>query len=207
MFVSNLKMPGLRVPAFLRLSATALAGACIIVTASPAMAQLQQLPQQQPAIPSAPAPAQQQAPGPSVPGIPPPSLRPVPDQTSLAKLIWTTMAAVDHANKSGNYSVLRDISSTAFQINNDPSKLALAFATIRNSRVDLSNALLVAPTYTVAPQQLQSDVFRVQGVFSLRPMAIAFDIYFQWERGDWRLFGIDIRPLAMQDSIDTGVRP
>ena len=111
------------------------------------------------------------------------------------------MAAVDQANKSGNYSVLRDISSTGFQINNDPAKLAQVFASIRNTRIDLSNALLLPPTYTVAPQQIQADVFRVQGIFNLRPIGIAFDLYFQWERGEWRLYGIDIRPLAMKDTL------
>ena len=146
---------------------------------------------------------QQAAPPRLTPGIAPAAIRPVPDQLQLAKLVWSMMAAVDQANKSGNYSVLRDISSTGFQINNDPAKLAQIFANIRSSRIDLSNALLVPPTYTVAPQQIQADVFRVQGVFSLRPVALAFDMYFQWERGEWRLYGIDIRPLAMNETLDT----
>jgi hypothetical protein len=200
----SLKVPGPRAPAFLRLL-LAVAGIASLSLASPAMAQvLRQLPTTESGLP----PVQQQQPqaGPAVPGIPPPSARPVPDQLQMAKLLWTTMAAVDHANKSGNYSVLRDISSTAFQINNDPSKLAQAFSTIRNSRIDVSNALLVAPSYSGAPQQLQADVLRVQGVFSLRPVAIGFDMFFQWERGEWRLFGIDLRPLAMAESVDTTPR-
>ena len=45
---------------------------------------------------------------------PPASSQPVPGELELAKLIWSTMAAVDHANQSGNYSVLRDISAPAF---------------------------------------------------------------------------------------------
>jgi hypothetical protein len=204
MFDVPLKVPGPRAPAFLRLL-LATAGIATLSLATPAAAQqLRPLPTTESGLPPVQQP--QQPAGPSVPGIPPASARPVPDQLQMAKLLWTTMAAVDHANKSGNYSVLRDISSTAFQINNDPSKLAQAFATIRNSRIDVSNALLVAPTYSGAPQQLQSDVFRVQGVFSLRPIAIGFDMFFQWERGEWRLFGIDLRPLAMADSIDTTPR-
>jgi hypothetical protein len=203
MFDVPLKVPGPRAPAFLRLL-LASAGIASLSLASPAAAQLRQLPTTDSGLP--PVPQQQQPQGTPLPGIPPPSARPVPDQLQMAKLLWTTMAAVDHANKSGNYSVLRDISSTAFQINNDPSKLAQAFATIRNSRIDVSNALLVAPTYTSAPQQLQADVFRVQGVFSLRPISIGFDMFFQWERGEWRLFGIDLRPLAMADSIETAPR-
>ena len=190
-------MPGPLVPAFLRL---ALPVALAATFASPAIAQ-QQGSNGYPGLPS--VQQQQQSQAPLTPGLAPAAVRPVPDQLQLAKLVWSTMAAVDHANKSGNYSVLRDISSTGFQIQNDPAKLAQVFAAIRNSRIDLSNALLVPPTYTVAPQQLQSDVFRVQGIFNLRPIAIAFDMFFQWERGEWRLYGIDIRPMPMNDTLDT----
>jgi hypothetical protein len=125
---------------------------------------------------------------------PPASVQPVPGELELAKLVWTTMAMVDHANRSGNYSVLRDTSASGFQIQNDPARLAEIFAGVRNSRLDLSNALLVAPTYTAAPRQLQADVFQVKGFFPLRPTAILFDLYFQWEQGRWKLFGISIEP-------------
>ena len=128
---------------------------------------------------------------------PPVSSQPVPGELELAKMIWSTMAMVDHANRSGNYSVLRDTSATGFQIQNDPSRLAEIFAQIRASRVDIGNALVVAPTYTGAPTLLQADVFRVQGYFALRPTPIFFDLYFQWEQGRWKLFGINIEPGSM----------
>lgn len=112
-------------------------------------------------------------------------------------MIWSTMAAVDHANRSGNYSVLRDISAQGFQINNNAAQLANVFEGIRNLQIDLGNALLVPPTYTTAPQLVREDVFRVQGVFQLRPISIGFDLYYQWEQGRWKLFGIDLAPLEM----------
>ena len=198
------KVPGPRVPAFLRPLGVSLAALSMITLGAPAQAQLQPIPSQQDARTPAPIAQVQET---NLPvGQPPAAIRPVPDQLSLAKLLWSTMAAVDHANKSGNYSVLRDISSTAFQINNNPSALANAFANIRNSRIDLSNALLVPPSYTTAPQQLQTDVFQVQGVFNLRPIAIGFDMYFQWERGEWRLFGINVVPLPMQEGVEVPQR-
>ena len=129
--------------------------------------------------------------------VPPPSIRPTPSQLELSKMIWSTVAAVDHANRSGNYSVLRDISSQGFQINNNAAQLAEVFKGLRNLQIDLSNALLVPPTYTTAPTMLREDVFRVQGIFQLRPISIGFDIYFQWEQGRWKLFGIDLQPLEM----------
>ena len=151
----------------------------------------------------APALAQQSAPiaqqaAPSV--QPPPSMRPTPSGLELSKMIWSTVAAVDHANRSGNYSVLRDISAQGFQVNNNAAQLAQVFAGLRALDVDLSNALLVPPTYTTAPTMVREDVFRVQGVFQLRPISIGFDLYYQWEQGRWKLFGINLQPLQMTQS-------
>lgn len=140
----------------------------------------------------------QQAQQPSV--QPPPSVRPTPGQLELSKMIWSTMAAVDHANRSGNYSVLRDISASGFQINNNAAQLAQVFSGIRNLGIDLSSTLLVPPTYNVAPQFVREDIFRVQGLFQIRPISIAFDLYFQWENGQWKLYGIDLQPLEMVSS-------
>lgn len=128
---------------------------------------------------------------------PPVAAMPVPGDLELAKLIWSTITAIDHANQSGNYSVLRDISSPAFQIANDPSRLAQIFASLRDNRVDLSNSLLLAPVYNGAPQVGQGNILRVRGSFGLRPTAVAFDFEFQWYNGKWRLFGVAISPMPL----------
>jgi hypothetical protein len=139
----------------------------------------------------------------SVPAIaqqaprPPASSVPVPGELELAKMIWSTMAAVDHGNQAGNYSVLRDLSAPGFQINNDPARLAEIFQSLRASRIDLSNTLLLAPTYLSAPQMVQPDVLRVQGYFGLRPTAINFELFYQWVQGRWRLFGVSISPSSI----------
>ncbi|MGB3469848.1 MAG: hypothetical protein WBA51_03380 [Erythrobacter sp.] len=186
--IAKLTMPGPSAPAF-RLSirgAWAATAAVISLAAAPASAQ------QRAAQPVQPGQTLAQ---PSV--QPPPSLRPTPSQLELSKIIWSTVAAVDHANRSGNYSVLRDISAQAFQINYNPARLTEIFAGLRNSNIDLSNALLVPPTYYQAPQMVREDLFRVQGVFQLRPISIQFDMFMQWEQGSWKLAGIDIQPAEM----------
>ena len=131
---------------------------------------------------------------------------PVPGELELSKLIWSTMAAVDHANQAGNYSVLRDLSAPGFQIQNDAARLAEIFAPIRALRVDLSNTLLLAPTYTAAPQIVNEGVLRVQGFFGLRPTAIGFDLYYQWVGGKWRLFGVSINPTQIASEQPPGTR-
>lgn len=135
---------------------------------------------------------------------PPPSIRPTPSQLELSKLLWSTIAAVDHANQSGNYSVLRDISAQTFQVNFNPARLTEIFAGLRGLNIDLSNALLVPPTYYEAPQMISNDVFRVRGVFQLRPISIGFDVYYQWEQGRWKLFGIDLQPQTMIEAQPSG---
>jgi hypothetical protein len=137
----------------------------------------------------------------------PPAAAPVPDQLEMAKLIWSTLLAVDHANKSGNYTVLRDMSAQGFQINNDPARLAQIFAGLRESRIDLSNALVIAPVFYEAPRQIQANVFEVKGVFQLRPQAIQFDLYFQWEQGRWKLFGINIQPVNLSQGTPPPMTP
>jgi hypothetical protein len=133
------------------------------------------------------APAQQQA----VPVAPP------MDEMQLAKLIWGTMAAVDQANQTGNYSVLKDLGAPGFQTNNDSAKLAQVFAGLRSSGVDLSNTLLLAPTYRSQPRLVQPNMMQVQGMFTLRPTGVNFEFLYQWVGGKWRLFGVGISPAAM----------
>lgn len=110
-------------------------------------------------------------------------------------MLWSIMAAIDHANRTGNYSVLRDMGSAGFQANNNPSNLAAIFAGIRNRQLDLSDTLVVTPTWEIAPTMVQPNVLRMRGSFPLRPQAIGFDLLFTWERG-WRLEGVGVQPLA-----------
>lgn len=124
-------------------------------------------------------------------------MRPTPSQLELSKMIWSTFAAVDHANRSGNYSVLRDISSQGFQIANNSARLAEIFSGLRNSQIDLSNAFLVPPTYLEAPRLIREDLFQVTGIFQIRPISLAFDFTYQWEQGQWKLYAINISPLEM----------
>lgn len=174
------KMPGPRAPAFF----VAALAAVTALTATPTMAQTTQ-----------PLEPGQAAAQPQV--QPPPSIQPTPGQLELSKLIWSTMAAVHNANISGNYSVLRDISAQSFQILNNAARLSEIFTPIRNSGADLSSALLVPPTYTQAPQMISDNVLRVQGLLQLRPSSFAFDLYYQWEQGRWKLVGIDLQPMEM----------
>ena len=140
---------------------------------------------------SALVPAAAQVPGAAQPG------QPVPDPLELSKIIWSTMAAIDNANRSGNYSVLRDLSAPGFQANNDAAKLTGVFAGLRNQNVDLSNTLLLAPTYRSPPAIVGQGLMRLTGRFGLRPIAINFDLIYQFTSGRWKLYGVNIEPAGL----------
>jgi hypothetical protein len=119
----------------------------------------------------------------------------VPDSLTIAKLIWSSLAALDHANRTGNYSVLRDLGAPSFQANNSAATLGTIFEALRRHRVDVSNVLVVAPTYEFPPALVQGGLLRVRGPFPLRPTAIGFDLLYQFVNGEWHLFGIAVVPI------------
>jgi hypothetical protein len=130
----------------------------------------------------------------------------VPDHLTILRLVWSSIAALDHANQTGNYSVLRDLGAPSFQTNNTSATLGGIFQALRNQQVDLSYALVVTPTYEFAPAIVQGGLLRVRGLFPLRPAPIAFDLLFQNVAGQWRLFGVAVAPIVAQQSQPASTR-
>jgi hypothetical protein len=122
----------------------------------------------------------------------------VPDSLTVNKLIWSAMAAVDQANQTGNYSVLRDLGAPSFQANNSAATLATIFTGLRNQGIDLSYTLALVPTLQFPAAITQNGLLRIRGVFPLRPNAIGFDLLFQNVNGQWKIFGISVVPLVAQ---------
>jgi hypothetical protein len=108
------------------------------------------------------------------------------------------MAALDQANQTGNYSVLRDLGAPSFQTNNSAATLGGIFQQLRNQQVDLGYTLVVGPTFQFPPAIVQGGLLRVRGSFPLRPAAIGFDLLFQNISGQWRIFGIAVAPIVPQ---------
>jgi hypothetical protein len=121
---------------------------------------------------------------------------PVPDSLVIHKLVWSAMAALDHANQTGNYSVLRDLGAPSFQAGNSAATLGAVFASIRNQNIDLGYSLVTTPVFQFPPALAQGGLLRIRGVFPLRPTAIGFDFLFQNIAGQWRLFAIAVVPLV-----------
>jgi hypothetical protein len=115
----------------------------------------------------------------------------VPEAEVLLVFIRSAMTALDHANKTGNYSVLRELGGPAMQANSS-AQLSNLFANLRNNQADLLASLVVTPQLTQAPGISAHGHLHLAGVFPTRPQQIAFQIVYQPINGQWRLFGISV---------------
>lgn len=116
-------------------------------------------------------------------------------------LIRSTLLTLNDANRSGNYTVLRDLAAPGFRQKNSAADLAGIFAELRRRNFDLFAAALVAPKLTAAPALDQQGFLRLTGYFPTRPLQIKFDLMFQNVGHHWKLFGIAVAtPEAVQQT-------
>jgi len=119
---------------------------------------------------------------------------PVPAPIVTLALVRNALLAVDQANKSGNYTVLRDIAGPDFHDSNDAAKLAAIFAPLRAQRIDMLAVSVIEPAYKEPPRLTAKRMLYVAGRFTIRPRSINFELLFEVVRGEWRLYGISIVP-------------
>jgi hypothetical protein len=115
-------------------------------------------------------------------------------------LIRSTLLTLNDANRSGNYTVLRDLAAPAFQTRNTSADLAAIFADLRRRNFDLYAAAIIAPRLDAPPGLDRNGMLRLAGVFPTRPLQIRFDLLFLTVDGKWKLFGISVAtPQAPAD--------
>lgn len=114
-------------------------------------------------------------------------------------LIRSTLLTLNDANRSGNYTVLRDLASPDFQTKNTAADLAQIFSDLRKRNFDLHAVAIAAPQLSVAPHIDNNKMLRLTGHFPTKPLQINFDLLFQNVASQWRLFGISVAtPPAQQ---------
>lgn len=118
---------------------------------------------------------------------------PLPSALVSTQLIASMLTAVDHANKTGNYTVLLALGSPGFQAHNSAASLGAAFSPFRTRRIDLSEVLILSPTYNLAPTFVEPRAVRMRGTFQLSHGPLGFDLQFRWD-GGWRLDGVLLTP-------------
>ncbi|ROT97125.1 hypothetical protein EB810_04260 [Altererythrobacter sp. FM1] len=134
------------------------------------------------------AQAQQAAPSAQASNTQPAAI-PMPSRAQQLILLQSTLAALDQANRTGDYGVLVKLSARQFQLTNTPEELAGGFSGFRQSGIDLSPILLYAPRWTQEPW-IENGVLRMVGVFDTNPQQVTFDLAFILEEGRWKMVGI-----------------
>ncbi|MEX2032293.1 MAG: hypothetical protein WEA81_05445 [Dehalococcoidia bacterium] len=118
---------------------------------------------------------------------------PTPDV--LLMLVRTALVALNQANFTGNYSVLRDLGTPQLQASHSQAQLGIAFTNLREQRLDLSRVLLLAPELTEPPSVANDGTLRLAGVFPTSPVQISFAMAFRPVAGVWRIEGLSVRTL------------
>jgi hypothetical protein len=113
------------------------------------------------------------------------------DRNGVLILVRSSLLALDQANKTGNYTVLRDIGAPGFQ-SNSAARLGEIFAKLRNDNLDLSGVAVIDPQLSLLPQIEANGLMRMAGFFPSVPTQVNFDLSFAPVGGQWRLFGISV---------------
>jgi hypothetical protein len=116
---------------------------------------------------------------------------PLPQPEVLLILIRSALIGLDHANRTGNYSVLRELGGPALQ-QHSAAQLSAAFASLRAAKVNLLMAAIVTPQLTQQPKVSPEGLLQLVGFFPTQPQRIQFNIVYQAAGGEWRLAGLHV---------------
>ena len=118
----------------------------------------------------------------------------VPNIYELTILVNETLTALNNANRTGNYSVLRDLGSKSFKRLNSKAQLAKIFAGQRNRQLDISAALLYSPVFTSPPKINQKGLLHLKGHIPTEPFHLKFVLIFDKSKHHWQIVTLSIAP-------------
>lgn len=130
----------------------------------------------------------------------------VPDEVRLILMIRNAVVALNQANITGNYTVLREMGTANFQMTNSPARLAEIFATLRAHKIDMTPVMVFTPKLTTGPA-LDGQVLRVAGFFPTTPEQVQFDLAYQRMGGEWMLAGISISVTPAPEGAQASAAP
>lgn len=125
-----------------------------------------------------------------------------PDNTTAIILIRSTLTALDQANKTGNYTVLRDLGSPAFRAANSSARLGQIFAKLRGRNTSIAPIVVLQPKFLSPAKVNQTGQLRLNGFFPSQPLAVFFDLRFEVVGNHWLMSGIgaELKPLRIKKS-------
>jgi hypothetical protein len=129
------------------------------------------------------------------------------DAVTLIILIKSAIVALQQANQTGNYTVLRDLGTPVFREKFDPARLAAIFANLRSRGVNLNAAIVLSPILARQPELSPQNELHLTGNFPTQPLQIQYDLVFRLIDGVWRLEGISVEAVPVQPVNSAAVAP
>jgi hypothetical protein len=117
---------------------------------------------------------------------------PDPNLAVFEAMVKNALAAVNQANLTGNYTVLRDLGSDEFRRRNSAADLAGTFAGHRQKHYDLSPTLCAAPRFSRPPAVTAAGRLELVGLFETRPEAVHFAVAYQKSAAGWALDAVSV---------------
>lgn len=114
------------------------------------------------------------------------------DRNGVIILVRTSLIALDQANKTGNYTVLRDLSAPSLQQAMTAAALGEYFAPQRKQNLDLSGVAALDPQLTLLPQIEANGMMHMAGFFPSVPNQIRFELMYQPVSRQWKLSGLSV---------------
>jgi hypothetical protein len=110
-------------------------------------------------------------------------------------LVKNALLAVNQGNLTGNYTVLRDLSSPGFREKNSAADLAAIFQTIRQQKIDLSPIAVLDPVLS-QPRVTTDGQLVLEGYFAAQQMRINFQLSFlKANSAGWMIHGVSLNAV------------
>ena len=114
------------------------------------------------------------------------------EESFAVALVRDALTAVNQANLTGNYTVLRDYASRPFHASNTATDLAALMQRVRAERLNLLPVLTTDPVIERSDVSIDGRIIRLSGRFPVSPRPITFDLEFLNEDGIWRIYGLSV---------------
>ncbi len=111
----------------------------------------------------------------------------IPPAAKLTYLIQNSIAAINHANITGNYAVFRDLGAPNMIAHSSPSTLAEEYRAFRTNGIDLSPLLMITPKLTQEVMVNKEGVLTLVGYYPSKPLRTLFNLGYRNVAGRWRL--------------------
>jgi len=115
-----------------------------------------------------------------------------PNRAEAVRLIRSTLGAINDANATANYSVLRGLGSPEFQSAYSVAALSQQLGAMRAKHLDLGVTARLDPVITNAAFNVAGDIVQLAGYFPTQPARLTFRLSYKYVDSRWTLHGFDL---------------